>query len=322
MSCSASLRLAVVVLMCIAGLSAAQSFTECPNVTSTNAFFAASNCSAYLTCAAARCTCVGGTYSTTSLTCTVSTAGKTCTTSQPCQTTFVQCMQTAASTSSCLTSLKIALMNVVAGTSYNNSVVYQACSADTCEFFNHTSASNCTIPYSSVCYLGATTPTPATTNASTSAPSNNTNTSAPGTTVGLFVGTMTLAGTYTTFYNNATAMAIFYASCGLDLTNKLTVPCQCVSSVLGSLIVTFTAQTAANNATFLSAVAAAAANGNWLVNTKAAFTALGGTGTFGLTGISAPGVTPAPATPTPGGSGSALLMAWTALLIAVIAVFM
>jgi hypothetical protein len=314
MSCSSFLRLALVIA-CVAGLSAAQggTFKTCPTVSSSLDYFAPSNCSAYNTCAAARCTCNGGTYTTSTQLCGSPTS-KTCTAAQPCEAAFIQCMQTAAATSSCLTSLKIALMNIVAGISYNGSAVYTACTVDTCRNFNQTTTSNCTtLPYSAVCFLATSAPTTTTSNSS-----SNTSTT---TTIQLYVGKMTLGGTYTAIIANATALGLFSLAVSSDLTAKLQVTCTVTSIVSGSAIVTFTANVAANNATFLAAVTAAAANGNWLTKTSAAFTALGGTGTFGLLGIASNGGTPAPTTVAPGSRAGAIAFAWALLVAVALAIF-
>jgi len=301
---STSLRLFLVVL-CIAGLSAAQSFTSCPSPTSSSTdYFAPSNCSAFTTCATTRCSCIGGTFNSTTGACAVNTTGKTCATSKACQAPYIQCIQAAASSVACLSPLKVALVAIVAGSAYNASAVYTACQSDTCRFYNATSASNCTIGYGEVCFLPPTTAAPGNSSNTTVAP-------AVGTTAALFTGSITLGGDYTAIIANATSTATFLVAVGNDMTAKFTVTVTCRSLKAGSGIVAFTANVAANNATFLAAVSAVGTDSSWLTQTKASFTALGGTGTFGLTGITSD-TTPAP-TVAPKGT-SAMVLAWSVLV--------
>jgi len=308
MSCSTSLRLAVLMLACIAGFSAAQSFTTCPTVATSVDYFAPSNCSAFTTCATLRCLCVGGTISSSTGVCgSISTSGKTCTTVQPCQAAFVQCIQTAAATVSCLSSFKVALMNIVAGSAYNGSAIDNACRADTCRFFNTSTATNCTISYANVCKYIAPTP---------SSNSTNTTTLAPGT--ALYTGTLGLTGTFP-FFGNATALAIFNASLTSDEFAFFSVFFLNLKFTSSSASVLFQANAAANDPVFLAKITAAVTNPTWLAKTAAVFTALGGTGTFGVSGITAVTPTPAPA-PGPASASNVVLM-WSVVVALIVAIF-
>lgn len=284
-----ALRFAVVVL-CIAGLAAAQGgFTSCPSAQSTSDdYFAAQSCDAFKTCATTRCTCNGGTFSSTTLTCSAS--GKTCADASACERTFVQCMQSASS-ASCLTSLKVALVNVLAGTTYSGSALQLACKADTCRYLNATVSGNCSIDYDNICYLNGT-------GSSTVAPGKS-----------KFRGRLIMTGEFIIIIASPTKLFIFIQALNLDLTVKLLVQCNVSALVAGSGVATFDANTDSTDAAFLARVTAASTDSSWLTNAAAQFAALGGTGTFGISSLTATS-----------GVASTTLYAWSAFAAIVLAV--
>jgi len=291
-----SLRLGMVMLVCIAGLSAAQgSFSSCPVAQSTSEdYFSAtgkSSCDAYKFCATLRCACNGGTYSNTSLTCAVTTTGKTCTDVKPCQTVFIACLQAQASSASCLQDLKVAIVNVLAGTTYNGSSVDLACRADTCAYFNATSATNCTIAYSDICFL-------------TASP-----TVAPG--AARLIARLVLNGNYIVIIINPSSLFLFIQALNFDLTTRFRVRCNVSSITAGSAIAIFSANVAPGDAAFLAALTAAAADSSWLTSTRTAFTQLGGTGDFGIASLGA----------TTSGATSSIAMLSAAFIAVVLAIF-
>jgi len=302
MSCSISLRLVMVMLVCVAGFSAAQSFSTCPSVTSSADYFLGSNCSGFTTCATLRCLCVGGTLNSTTFNCDgVTTTGKTCDTVSPCQGAFVQCLIASASTSACMSSLKIALMNIAAGSNFNGSAIDTACQADTCRFYNTTTASNCTINYGAVCKLPS----------ATNAPN--------GTVATPYIGEIGFSGNFAAIFANLTALQIFNLTLTGDEIAYFNVFVQNLKITQTSATVRFQANVANNDPAFLAKVNGATTNTAWFAKSAAAFTALGGTGSFGVTGITQ--VTPAPAPTQAPASASQSVIMWSALLAALVAIF-
>jgi hypothetical protein len=294
-----ALRLAFVMLVCIAGLSAAQqgpnggSFNRCPAPqSSTEDYFGAtgkSSCDAYKFCATTRCQCNGGSYNNNTLNCVVSPVGKTCTDVKPCQTLFVQCLQLYSANAACLNDLKVAIVNVLAGTTYNGSAVDLACRAETCRYFNLTSGTNCTIAYSDICFLAGAV------------------TTGPGELQ--FTGRLLLNGNYVSIIIDPTNLFLFIQALNFDLTAKLEVKSNVTSVTAQSALIIFTSAISPTNAAFLARLNAAAADPSWLTSTRLAFERLGGTGTFGLLSLGA------------ASAASSSVAMWAAIVAVVLAIF-
>jgi len=284
-------RFALVVLVCAAGLAAAQgTFPTCPSASSTSDdYFNVQSCTAVQACATIRCACNGGTFSNTTLTC--SATGKTCAQALPCERAYIVCMQAISAQASCLNNLKVSVVNILAGTSYSGSSLQAACKADVCRYLNATVAANCTIDYDNICYVNST----------------SGSTLAPG--VAKAICRIILSGGYANMLANPAFIAKFIELLNGDLTLYFLVQCNVTSYSGGSLIANFVANTAANDPTFAARLAAATNDASWLVGTSAQFSALGGTGTFGLQGISTLN------------AASSTLYAWSALAAIILAIF-
>jgi len=179
-------------------------------------------------------------------------------------------------------------VNVLAGTPYTGSALDLACRASTCQYFNVTAATNCTISYPDLCFLaGAVSLSPL---------------------VSKYLGQLLLNGGYAAILADPSKLAILINAINLDLSTKLQVGCNVTSTSGGSLVAIFTANAASTDPTIAANVAAAAANGNWLTNTAAQFSALGGTGQFGLLSLGAAGA-------------ASVALAWSALFAVLLAIF-
>jgi len=225
------------------------------------------------------------------MSCTISdskNSGNSCNGQTPCQMKFIKCMQDAAGTASCLSSLKVGIVNVLSSGVYNGSSLDLACRANTCAFFNASTGANCTIPFPAICKLNAL------------------ETLAPG--KKFFFGTLRLNGGWA-FIRNLLLLNATLVACSFDLTRQLGFTCTCTAAVEGSLLLTFQANAASDDPTLLANLAAAAGLGSsWLTSLQQVFTQNGGTGTFGLIGLG-----------TADGAASVAL-AWSALLAVILAI--
>ena len=206
----------------------------------------------------------------------------------------MKCMNDAANnaTNNCtyLKDLHMSLLQVSAGTLYNESAAYSACVARGCYMLNMSTSDNCTLDATvkkSLCASPVS-----------------------------FKGEMRLRSSGWTAVIAAAAATVREALRG-DLAKALRIALDALQitdmRVLAvsrrrrqdaqeDLVVGFTAEgVSANNQAFAAALAAAAANTDWLVATVAAYRAAGGTGTFAVLGLGAstPGVTLGPGTPVP-----------------------
>jgi len=285
-------RLAIVAVF-VAGLSAAQgTFRRCPSATSTSTdYFAVQACAPVLACYSNQCGCAGGSYNNATMSCTIPSAtatANTCSSLSPCVTAFQTCMQNAAGSASCLSSLKVGIVNVLSSGVYNGSSLDLACRANSCQFFNNSAGANCTISYPSICFLSAL------------------QSLAPG--VQQYIGTLLLTGGWS-FISNIVLYNKTLIACGTDCTTQFGFPTVCTSAVAGSLTLTFVVNAAATNPTLLANIAAAQALGSaWLTSLQAVFTQNGGTGTFGLAGLGSIN------------SASSVAFAWSALLAVLLAI--
>jgi len=316
-----SLRLTIVVLACIAALSAAQIFASCPSISATNDFYGAlsSNCSAYASCAQTRCTCFGGTaFNAATNVCTLSTSGKTCAIQGACQAQFISCLNLASNGVSCLSSLKIAVMGVISGNNYNSSTLQTACQAATCTALNVSVGSNCTLStavYPTVCVVPSI---------STPAPANGT--SIP--TTQLYTADMTISGNWGAVVNSSVATTAVLKGCTTDLLNTSLAPYgpSCNKLRLGSGIISFSANAANNDPVFAALVTQVAALGtSVLKNTQSAFFANGGTGNFTLLSLVPTNNfglnTTTPSTPTPTKGAASVTVILSVFVAVVLSLF-
>jgi hypothetical protein len=319
-----------IVLVCAASLAAAQIgglFPRCPSVSASTDLYGAatSNCSAHISCASIRCGCLGGTYNSTADSCTpLPNKNTTCSTASPCQLNFINCMNYAANTVACLSNLKLAIMAVMtaAGTNpYNGSTLMTACQANTCGAFNYTVGSNCTLStavYPNVC-LPPITPT--------SIPAGSIQ----------YTGQMTLGGNWVAVLASPPAIARVLGNCTIDFNNEIPgygINCTTLTAGMASrrsgaatsAIISFTANAASNDPTFMAAVTNAVSAGTtWLSGTQNAFFANGGTGTFTLVGISETspinGTSNITTTPAPTKGAASATVSLAVALAAVLAFF-
>lgn len=312
-------RLAVVALLCFVGLTAAQTFTQCPSVTGggASAFRPTGTCAPLTECLLRRCTCSNGTFSTATSECSIARA-PTCARATECAGSFLTCVRNIAANSSCMSAYQVDIIAVLAGTAYEGSGAQTACRSSVCNYFNTSSpVGSCNganvhsnVSVNALCAaptpapptpVPAPTPAPPPTPAPTVLPVNGTYAPVPiparptlAPEAKKYVAQLVLSGTFTTILADPVKKEALRRAVEFDLLVALALELIVTALLDGSLVVKFELQkVVAGDASVTTLLAAKAAPGGMSLGAvQAAYVANGGTGSVGVASL---GEAPAPA---------------------------